>query len=191
MTCIAAPIDFHIDGGVIYDTSKKLGFETYKFFVDSNNGIMPGKLMLAGWKMMNAIDRYLIDYLKILQVLDDDQKIKKIKRFRTWYETTQDLAGVWYLEAVEDLFIKNKLIKKGLKVNQNIVYLSNITCPIAMLAGGYDDITLVNHLFSLEKYVSSKKIFKSVISDVGHIGSFISSKSQSHIVDSIEWLDKV
>ena len=39
------------------------------------------------------------------------RKMEKVKKFRTWYEYVQDIAGAWYLEAVEHLFLKNELIK--------------------------------------------------------------------------------
>jgi len=191
LTCIAAPIDFHGEGGIIYETCTKLGIDVYKYFVNIDSGIMTGKNMLLGWKMMNYVDRFIIDYLKVFNTLGDDEKIKKIHRFRTWYENTHDLAGTWYLEAVERLFINNELIKGTFDIRGEIVNLSNIDCPIAMIAGGSDDITLESHLFALGDYVStgSDKIYYQVIQGVGHVGCFCSSKSQPIIKESIKFID--
>jgi poly(3-hydroxyalkanoate) synthetase len=191
LTCIAAPIDFHGEGGIIYDTCTKFGIGVYRHFVTLDAGIMTGRNMLLGWKMMNYVDRFIIDYLKVFNTLGDDEKIKKIHRFRTWYENTQDLAGTWYLEAVERLFINNELIKETFDIGGKIIKLRNIDCPIAMIAGGSDDITLGSHLFALGKYVStgSDKIYSQVIEKTGHIGVFISSKSQPIIKESIRFID--
>lgn len=189
LTCIAAPIDFHNGGGVIYDTCTKLGIETYKHYVDQNNGIMSGENMLLGWKLMSPIDRFLTDYVKIIGILDDKEKIRKTHKFRTWYETTQDLSGRWYLEAVSELFIKNKLVRKEFIIDGKVVDLNNIYCPVVMIAGEKDDITLMSHLFELENHVSSVKINKIVIPDCGHIGAFMSSKSQKYIKESVKWID--
>lgn len=191
LTCIAAPIDFHKGGGAIFDTVTRLGMGPYRFFVDVNSGIMSGFNMLTGWKMMNAVDRYVIDYIKILNILDDKEKIRKTKKFRTWYEYTQDLAGAWFLEAVEQLFLNNKLIKKQLVINGDVVDLRNINCPTYMIAGGKDDITLTSHLFPLGDYVSSKRIYKSVIPKAGHVGCFMGTDSQKFIKTSVEELNKL
>ena len=191
LTCIAAPIDFHSGGGTIYDTVTKLGMAPYKFFVYSNNGIMSGDNMLTGWKMMNPVDRYIVDYIKILGVLDDDEKLRKIKRFRTWYEYTQDLSGVWYLEAVEELFLNNLLIKKRFKFNNKVVDLSKIKCPVYAIAGQKDDITLTTHLFPLCDIVSSKKTYKTIIPNSGHVGCFMGTSSQKYVGESIRSLDKL
>ena len=190
LTCMASPIDFHGEGGIIYDMCTNLGIEAYRFFVSLDNGIMSGKNMLLGWKSMNFIDRYIIDYLDIFNSLNDEEKIKKIYKFRCWYENTQDIAGTWYLEAVEKLFIENRLIVGEFQLNKNSepIDLRDIVCPIVMIAGNKDDITLKSHLFALGEYASSELQYKDVIDSVGHIGVFISKKSQPHIVESINWL---
>jgi len=191
LTCIAAPIDFHSGGGTIYDTVTKLGMLPYQFFVYSNDGLMSGANMLAGWKMMNFVDRYIIDYIKILGVLDDTEKIRKIKRFRTWYEYTQNLSGVWYLEAVENLFLKNLLIKKQIKFDGKVIDLSKIKCPVYAIAGQKDDITLTSHLFPLCDIVSSAHTSKVIIPGSGHVGCFMGTSSQKYIGKSVVALDKL
>lgn len=190
LTCIAAPIDFHGEGGNIYEMVMKLGLKPYESFVSLENGLMTGKNMLMGWKLMNSADRFLFDYLKIIDAIDDEKKLAKIKKFRIWYEFTQNLAGNWYIEAVEKLFMKNQLINKKFTIDCKVVDLENITCPIVMIAGEKDDITLTSHLFALEKYTSSKYSDKVVIPNCGHVGAFMGNNSQSYIAETIERLDK-
>ncbi len=191
LTCIAAPIDFHASGGIIYDTVTELGMEPYKFIVNINNGIMPGTMMLLGWKMMHPVERYIGDYIDIFtdMLIDNKEKMGKIKKFRAWYEYVQDIAGAWYLEAVEHLFLKNELIKGEFYLFDSRVDLGNITCPIAMIAGGKDDITLEPQLYSLGLHASSSDQYMKTIPECGHIGCFMGSKSQAYIADSIQWLE--
>lgn len=191
LTCIAAPIDFHADGGIIYDTVTSLGIVPYKLMVLINNGIMSGKNMLAGWKMMNFIDRYVNDYLKIILSIEDDYELKRIRKFREWYEYTQDLSGAWYLEAVEDLFLNNKLVKDELFIDGRVVRLSNIKCPIVMIAGEKDDITLPQQLFALGRYSSSKNKLECVIPKAGHVGCFMGKNSQKYLAESVKYLDSL
>ena len=193
LTCIAAPINFiskEDDGGAIHKMAKQVGIVNYKALVSLGNGRMLGDLMLAGWKSTNFTDRYFTDYLKIINILDDEEKIRKTHRFRTWYENTSNLAGNWYLYIIENLFIKNQLVKKEFIVNGEPIDIGNITCPVVMIAGGNDEITLMDQLFVLGDYVSSEEKYAVTVPGVGHIGCFISKKSQKYIKESVKWADK-
>lgn len=189
LTCIAAPIDFHSGGGVIYDTVSSLGMMPYRMFVMLNNGVMTGENMLFGWKMMNALDRYVNDYLKIAMSIDDFNELQRIKKFRTWYEHTQDLSGSWYLEAVENLFLENKLVKGELVLGGKPVNLGDIKCTTVMIAGERDDITLPSHIFALGDYIDTKHSCKYTIPKAGHVGCFMGRNSQKYIKESIMYID--
>lgn len=186
---IAAPIDFHAGGGVIYETITKYGMTPYRQTVFLCGGLMPGSLMLAGWKMMHPIERFLGDYLDIYKDVQDENisKLEATKRFRTWYEWTQDLAGAWYLEACEKLFLNNDLVNNRLHLKGQLVDLSRINCRVAMIAGEDDDITLRSHLFALKDYVSSQATMSIIIPSCGHIGCFMGRASQRHISQAIQW----
>ena len=191
LTCVASPIDFHAGGGVIYDTVTDLGMKPYKTIVEMHGGIMPGAMMLLGWKMMHPVERFMGDYMDIFtdMLLGNSKKMEKVKRFRTWYEHTQDLAGVWYLEAVENLFLKNKLVKGELELFGKYIHLSNIECPIVMIAGEKDDITLESHLFALGDYTSNARVYEVTIPGCGHVGCFMGRGSQKYLADAIGWID--
>lgn len=188
---VAAPIDFHEGGGVIYETIIDKGLGPYRQVVQMNNGIMPGNMMLLGWKMMHPVDRFFGDYLSIFTdcVLGDTNSLERNKKFRIWYEHTQDLAGTWYLEACEKLFLKNQLVKEELWVHGKLVELANIECKVAMIAGEKDDITLESHVFALGDYVMSNHIKETVIPNCGHIGCFMGTRSQDYIKESMRWLN--
>lgn len=186
---IAAPIDFHAGGGHIFETITELGIEPYQAIVEANGGLMTGDMMLFGWKLMNFADRYLGDYMDIWTdvLLGNQKKLKKVKRFRTWYEYTQDLSGAWYLQACEELFLRNLLVSGDFKVHGFNVQLSDIKCPVAMLAGELDDITLEEQLFALGDYVQGR-VYEATIPKCGHVGCFMGSKSQEYIAEAVRWI---
>ncbi len=175
----ASPIDFTAGGGKIQDIVNTLPFWYYKYMVDCNSGNMSGDVMLMGWKFMNSYDRFVRDYLNLWVNVRDDGFLERTKRFRLWYEYTQDISGKWYLEAVKDLFTENKMIMGTLKVLGEYVDLKKITCPLALLAGERDDITLVPQVHNLEKYASTPEehIFKAVIPQAGHISVFMGKRA--------------
>jgi len=80
---------------------------------------------------------------------------------------------------VDKPFKKNLLIQGKLKILGKYVDLRTITCPIAMLAGEKDDITLVPQLFNMSSYVatSPEHIFQTIVEDAGHISVFMGRKA--------------
>ncbi|HPD20281.1 MAG: DUF3141 domain-containing protein [Desulfomonilia bacterium] len=178
----AAPIDFAAGGGKIQDMVHTLPLMYYQYLVGCGGGNMSGDLMLMGWKMMNAYDRFVRDYLNLWINVQDKSYLKRARNFSRWYEYTQDISGRWYLEVVEKLFKQNRLIKGTLEVLCEYVDLQNISCPLALLAGERDDITLVPQVHNLEHYVSTPRdqIFKAVIPQAGHISVFMGKRALQH-----------
>ncbi len=63
-----------------------------------------------------------------------------------------------------------------LKVMGKYVSLKNITCPVVLIAGANDDITLEPQLFNMADHVSGE-VLKIVIPDCGHIGLFMKQQA--------------
>ncbi|MBN2299534.1 MAG: alpha/beta fold hydrolase [Deltaproteobacteria bacterium] len=178
----AAPIDFTAGGGKLQDLVQQLPMEYYRGLVRCGSGNMSGDLMLMGWKMMNPYDRFVGDFVNIWLNVRDERYLERTRKFQEWYEHTQDISGQWYLEAVEALFKENKLIKGRLKVLGEVVDLGRITCPLALLAGERDDITLPEQVYNLARYASTPKeqVFQAVIPQAGHISVFMGRRALQH-----------
>ncbi len=178
----AAPIDFAAGGGKIQELVGQVPMQSYEAMVGCSGGMMPGDLMLMGWKLMNPYDRFVRDYLNIWLHVRDDAYLARTRKFQEWYEYTQDISGRWYLEAVEELFKENGLIRGRLKVLGELVDLGAISCPLALLAGEKDDITLVPQVHNLARYASTPedRIFRAVIPEAGHISVFMGSRALRH-----------
>jgi poly(3-hydroxyalkanoate) synthetase len=132
-------------------------------------------MMLMGWKIMNPYERFVSDFINLWVNVRDDKYLERSKQFQTWYEFTQNISGKWYLQAVDKLFKKNMLIGGTLKVLKKKVDLGVISCPVAMLAGEKDDVTLAPQLFNMSSYISTppEDIFQTVVADAGHISVFM------------------
>ncbi|MBM3133268.1 MAG: alpha/beta fold hydrolase [Chloroflexi bacterium] len=166
-----APINAKAGGGHIQNLVGILPQSYYEQMVIWGGGTMRGEFMLFGWKMMNPIER-MQDYIDLWHATGT-AKFRKLQKFRDWYEYTQDLAGVWYLQAVDRIFRRNDLWEGRLELFGEPVRFSNITCPVVSIAGENDDITLIPQALALPgTHVT--------IPDVGHIGIFMSKKSQPY-----------
>ncbi len=138
-------------------------------------GIMPGEYMKLGFKMLNPLDRFILDYSDLYSNINDSEYMERYRKFRNWYEYTQNLPGRMYLQIVKELFKENRLISGGLKILGKAVNLHNIRCPLILIAGDKDDITPQEQVFNMERHVSSKDIMKLMV-PAGHIGVFMGKK---------------
>lgn len=189
----AGPIDFTAGGGKLQDICKNLPMSFYEGMVASGGGIQKGEYQLLGFKALNPYDRYVGDYLELWNAVCEgsEAKIEKWRRFKSWYDQPIDLAGKWYLEAVEKLFKQNLLITGELEILGRKVNLANIKCPVHLIAGENDDITLPEQVFNAEKYVSGP-VTKKIIPGAGHIGVFVKSDSLKYWETAIlKNLDKI
>lgn len=186
----AAPIDFKAGESKLHEFVERIPMEGYKFIVKSGGGFLRGDVMLSGWKLTSPYERYVQDYINIWKNIGNDEKLLRSRKFRVWYEYTQNISGKWYIQVISQLFKKNRLIKGKLRVLHRDVDLSKITCPIAMLAGEKDDITPKEQIYALGDYVSTpkKEQFKKVIPKSGHIGVFMGTDSQNYWEEALQFV---
>jgi poly(3-hydroxyalkanoate) synthetase len=125
-------------------------------------------------------EHYHLKYKRLWNMIEnnDEDGIERYLRFENWYGYTQKLPGKFYLEVVNNIFKKNGLVKKLIKINNKIVDLKNITCKTIMIAGTKDHITKPKQIFALKDYISTnKKDVYEFLTDGGHIGVLMSKQS--------------
>ena len=186
----AAPVDFRAGKSKVHEFVDRIPMKGYEMMVRSGGGFLRGDVMLSGWKLTSPYERYVEDYMNLWASIQDDKKLERSKKFRTWYEYTQNISGKWYLQVVYELFKKNKLIKGTLRILQRNVDLKRIACPVAMIAGEKDDITPFEQVYALADYVSTPAdhMFKRIIPGSGHIGVFMRTDSQAHWAEALNFV---
>lgn len=149
------------------------GLRAYRRTVAAHGGVLPGALMLAGFVVMNPASE-VNRRLELLTNLNDQKQLDRFRRFDRWYRYTQDLNGTFYLWIVEHLFANNELVKGELTVGDQVVRLSDIECPLYLMAGQKDHITPPEQVWALAEYTATPR------SDVmrrstsgGHLGLFM------------------
>jgi poly(3-hydroxybutyrate) depolymerase len=171
----AAPIDFHAGNSKIGQCTSLFPLPFYKSMVMMGGGLLDGRFLLTGFKMLNPVARFCGDYFDLFFNIADDTFLERNRKFRDWYEYTQCVPGDFFLQVVEDLFKGNKLVKGELIITGEKVDLSNINHPLFLIAGEKDDITPSEQLFNIEHYVKSESINKYIL-PAGHIGIFMGKK---------------
>jgi poly(3-hydroxybutyrate) depolymerase len=171
----AAPIDFQAGNGKIGQCTSLFPLSFYHSMVFMGGGLLDGKFLLTGFKMLNPVERFYGDYFDLFFNIADNAFLERNRKFRDWYEYTQCLPGGFFLQVVQDLFKHNKLINGELIILGEKVDLSNINHPLFLIAGEKDDITPTDQLFNIEHYVNSDSINKYIL-PAGHIGIFMGKK---------------
>lgn len=154
LTVAGAPIDTSL-GESVLSKAQEMPIEYYRWLVACNGGLMPGWLMNLCWKSANPKMHYFDRYIS---------PSEKTDRFYAWYDDVQNLAGGWYLEIMEELFINNTF-KDTL----------NIKCPVHIAVGLKDDITPPVQTYAIDEYCHTSVNYYDC--DAGHLGVFTARKS--------------
>ena len=177
LTIAGAPVDFHAGEPLIHDwmgvLSPGRNLDFYRDMVKSNNGLLPGRFLLAGFMAMqpnNELDRQL----QLLAHLHEPAHVARYRTFEAWFKHTQPIPGAFYLWIVEHLFQNNELIAGTLRVGDDTVDLRRITCPLYLLAGAADHITPPPQVYALADYAGTNpaEIVKRQTTG-GHLGLFM------------------
>jgi polyhydroxyalkanoate depolymerase len=173
-----APIDTDAGDGPIKGMVKQSPMSFYQELVELGDGLMKGKFMLQGWKNMHPEQHYFEEHVDLYEHIDDPAYLAKRETFERWYENPIDLPGRWYLQAIQQLFKENRLAKGAFVGLGRRLSLKSIACPVYLLAGADDDITVEEQVFDAELYLGTPKerIEKKLVPG-GHIGLFMGSRT--------------
>jgi poly(3-hydroxyalkanoate) synthetase len=173
-----APIDTDAGNGPLKRMVHQSPMSFYEELVALGGGLMKGKFMLQGWKNMHPEQHYIQDHIDLYEHIDDPVYLAKEETFASWYENPIDLPGRWYLQVIEQLFKENRLAKGEFFGLGRRLNLSDITCPVYLLAGASDDITTPEQVLEAAKYLGTVKeaIVQKTVPG-GHIGLFMGART--------------
>ncbi|MDI6733186.1 MAG: class III poly(R)-hydroxyalkanoic acid synthase subunit PhaC [Planctomycetota bacterium] len=183
---IVSPIDFETDTGLLNIWSKGLDVDK---MVDSFGNI-PGEFMNIGFLLMNPFRLMLDKYVGFLINIDDKDFVNNFIRMEKWIFDSPDQAATAWKEFLRDCYQKNLLVKNQLKIGDKVVNLKNITMPVLNIFAEYDHLVPPACSRNFTDYISSKD--KEIASFLtGHIGIFVSSRSQKEICPKLsQWIIK-
>ncbi|MBF8983198.1 class III poly(R)-hydroxyalkanoic acid synthase subunit PhaC [Lutibacter sp. B2] len=173
---MVTPIDFDIEDGLLFKWGKHLNIDN---MVDAY-GVIPGSMMNYGYMMLKPFQLMLDKYVGVLENIDDPDMMKNFMRMEKWIFDSPDQAGETLRQFVNDLYKENKLVKGTLEIGEQKVDLKNINMPLLNIYAEYDHLVPPASSKPLNDLVSSKDK-ESFSFSVGHIGMYVSSKSQKEI----------
>jgi poly[(R)-3-hydroxyalkanoate] polymerase subunit PhaC len=178
------PTNFDTDQGLLHIWMKCADVDR---MVDSF-GNMPGDIMNFGFLLLNPARLMMDKYVSFMENIDDKNFVENFIRMEKWIFDSPDVPGETFRQFVKDLYQKNLLIQNKLHIGKQRVNLKNITMPLLNFYGHFDHLVPPGACELLVSKVGSKDA-KNVSMDTGHIGIYVSSKSQREFAPKIiRWL---
>ncbi|PAB58969.1 class III poly(R)-hydroxyalkanoic acid synthase subunit PhaC [Anaeromicrobium sediminis] len=184
LVTMVTPIDFGVDEGLLFKWGKHLNIDN---MVDAY-GVLPGDLMNSGYLMLKPFQLMLDKYVNLVDNIHKPDIMTNFIRMEKWIFDSPGQVGETLRQFVNDLYKGNKLVKGELKLGDKEVNLKNITMPLLNIYAEYDHLVPPSSSAALNDLVSSTD--KELASfSVGHIGMYVSSKSQKEIAPKLaNWL---
>ena len=182
---MVTPIDFDTEDGLLNVWSRYLDMD---LMVDALGNI-PGDLMNLGFLMLKPFQLTLDKYIGLVeQCAENPELIKNFLRMEKWIFDSPDQAGETIRKFINDLYKENKLVKGALQIGGRTVDLNNIRMPLLNIYAEHDHLVPPSSSKALSQMVSSADVTTKNFS-VGHIGMYVSSKSQKELAPLIaEWV---
>lgn len=188
---MVTPVDFHVDGSLLNiwagctpGPQTQVNFDT----VLQAMGNVPGDFINYGFLMQSPFQLTVAKYLNLLDMVGDEDMLLNFLHMEKWIFDSPDQAGTAYHEFMTDFYQGNKLAKGEYRLNNQPVSLKNITIPVLNIYAEKDHLVPPPSAIALGDLVGTKDYTVRSF-PVGHIGMYVSRKTQEGLAPTIaEWL---
>jgi len=181
---MVTPIDFDTDDGLLNIWCRYLDVD---LMVDTLGNI-PGDFMNLGFLMLKPFQLMIDKYIGLVDSAEDPASVRNFLRMEKWINDSPDQAGETLRKFVNELYKENRLIKGQLQIGGRKVDLKRIDMPLLNIYAEQDHLVPPSSSEPLGELVSSTDVTTRSF-PVGHIGMYVSSKSQRDLAPMIaEWL---
>jgi poly(3-hydroxyalkanoate) synthetase len=187
-----APIDIAAGASGLSDLARDTPMAIFRELVELGGGRILGQHALQFWAR-DSLDQESIRRLLQSSGVMASAAFRRVEsRFRDWYGRTVDLPGTYYLQVVEHLFKENRLAAGRFVALGRQVDLSNVRCPLFLLAARDDEVVAPAQIFATEHLVDSRRCaIEKATAPCGHLGLFMGKEILSDVwPDIARWLSR-
>ena len=188
LVTMVAPVDFHADGGadcgLLNAWARPMDID---LMVDALGNI-PGDFMNLGFLMLKPFQLNIAKYSALLDIADDEVKVRNFLRMEKWIFDSPDQAGEAFRQFARLFFRENRLMHGTLELGGRPVDLRRITQPMLNIYGLQDHLVPPAASMPLRGLVGTRD-YTELPLDVGHIGMYVSGRSQRDLPQAlVAWL---
>lgn len=181
---MVTPVDFQTEDNRLYQMAKyidvDLAVDTY--------GNIPGILLNLIYNSLLPMRLGVQKFLNAPVQLANKKTAASFLRMEKWIYDSPDQAGEAFRQFVIQFFQQNLLVKGQVKIGNQLVNLKNIYQPVLNIYATQDHLVPPKASIALKHCISSQFYEEAPINS-GHIGIFVSGKSQTQVAPKIaEWL---
>jgi poly(3-hydroxybutyrate) depolymerase len=184
-----APIDLAAGKSKLSELAHDTPIPIFRELVDLGGGRILGQHALQFWAPHFPDPKMVRALLQSPHTIGSTAFRRLESRFRDWYASTLDLPGTYYLQVVEHLFKDNHLAAGRFVALSRKVDLSELRCPLFLLAARDDDVVAPEQIFATEHLVDQRCSIDKAVAPCGHLGLFISKEILALVwPDIARWL---
>ena len=184
-----APIDLAAGKSKLSELAHDTPIPIFRELVDLGGGRILGQHALQFWAPHFPDPKMVRALLQSPHTIGSTAFRRLESRFRDWYASTLDLPGTYYLQVVEHLFKDNHLAAGRFVALSRKVDLSELRCPLFLLAARDDDVVAPEQIFATEHLVDQRYSIDKAVAPCGHLGLFISKEILALVwPDIARWL---
>ncbi len=151
-------------------------------------GNIPGDIMNLGFLLLNPARLMIDKYVGFLENVHNKDFVENFVRMERWIFDSPDLPAETFREFITNCYKKNLLIKNELEINGKRVDLKKIDMPVLNIYARYDHLVPPAACDQFTSKIASKDK-EDLCLDTGHIGIYVSSKTQKEFGPKIiRWL---
>jgi polyhydroxyalkanoate synthase subunit PhaC len=151
-------------------------------------GVLPGEFMGAIFSMLTPIRSITKYNLDLLDIVDDEAKLLNFLRMEKWLADRPHHPGEAAKQWLKDLYQDNKLVNNTWELGGRKVDLRQVTMPVLNIYAQADHIIPPPTSRALDGKLGTTDYTELGLPG-GHIGMFISTKSQGIVGKGIvDWL---
>jgi poly(3-hydroxybutyrate) depolymerase len=186
-----APIDVAAGNSRLSKLARDTPMAIFRELVALGGGRLLGQHALKFWSPHVPDRESMRALLQASGTITSDSFQRLEARFRDWYAWTLDLPGTYYLQAVEHLFKQNRLARGRFVALGRRIDLSNLRCPLFLLAARDDDVVAPEQVFATDRLVDSERCaVRTSVAPCGHLGLFMGREMLVDIWPEVaRWLD--
>jgi polyhydroxyalkanoate synthase subunit PhaC len=180
-----SPTNFDTDQGLLHTWMRDMDIDK---MVEAFGNI-PGDLLNFAFLLLNPPRLMLDKYVGLVDNIDDKAFLENFVRMEKWIFDSPDVPGEAFRQFMKDCYQGNLLIQSKMVVGRR-VDMGNITMPLLNFYGRFDHLVPPEACEPIVNAVASKDV-RNVCLDTGHIGIYVSSKTQRAFAPQIvQWLSE-
>jgi polyhydroxyalkanoate synthase subunit PhaC len=184
LVTMVTPVDFHTPENLLSRWIRGIDVDT---LVDAT-GNVPGELLNAAYLSLMPFRLTQQKYVGLLDMLHDPAQVQNFMRMEKWIFDSPDQAGEAFRQFAKAFFQENRLLRGTLELGGRTVNLRDIVQPVLNVFAHNDHLVPPSASRPLGPLLGSTD-YETLELDVGHIGMYVSARSQQQLPEAIAaWL---